>query len=214
MRRPWVDADSEALTAALEESLLQIRERHGGGRQRRVDRCLDTLMGKRKTYHSQPTWMYFPELPAIEFFDRAEFPWLEALEAASTDIRSELLRVLVADREGLQPYIDFPAGLPIDQFRELNRSPPLERVFPLEPERSRRGSHRTLPRDRAGAGSRAALPGCRPGTHCVFLHTRREHTHPSAHRRHQYTLHRALAADRAARLRLPRRGDHPRMGSR
>jgi aspartyl/asparaginyl beta-hydroxylase (cupin superfamily)/thioredoxin-like negative regulator of GroEL len=117
-----VDADSEALTAALEESLLQIRERHGGGRQRRVDRCLDTLMGKRKTYHSQPTWMYFPELPAIEFFDRAEFPWLEALEAASTDIRSELLRVLVADREGLQPYIDFPAGLPIDQFRELNRS--------------------------------------------------------------------------------------------
>ena len=30
--------------------------------------------------------------------------------------------MLVADREGLQPYIDFPAGLPLDQFRELNRS--------------------------------------------------------------------------------------------
>jgi len=84
--------------------------------------CLDALMRKRRTYYSQPTWMYFPELPAIEFFDRSLFPWLEALEAASGEIRNELMRVLVADREGLQPYIDFPDGLPIDQFKELNRS--------------------------------------------------------------------------------------------
>jgi aspartyl/asparaginyl beta-hydroxylase (cupin superfamily) len=66
--------------------------------------------------------MYFPQLPEIEFFERLEFPWLDAIEAASTEIRSELLRVMVADREGLQPYIDFPDGLPVDQFRELNRS--------------------------------------------------------------------------------------------
>jgi aspartate beta-hydroxylase len=79
-------------------------------------------MGRRRMFHSQPTWMYFPELPAIEFFDRALFPWLGALEAASPAIRTELMRVLVADREGLQPYIDFPEGLPIDQFKELNRS--------------------------------------------------------------------------------------------
>jgi aspartyl/asparaginyl beta-hydroxylase (cupin superfamily) len=79
-------------------------------------------MGKRKIHHSQPTWMYFPELPAIEFFERADFPWLDALEGASEQIRAELLRVLVADREGLQPYIDFPADMPLDQFRDLNRS--------------------------------------------------------------------------------------------
>lgn len=117
-----VDADLAALTAALEEPLAEVSARHGGTRQRRVDRCLDTLMGKRRTFHSQPTWMYFPELPAIEFFERSDFPWLDAIEAATGEIRAELLRVLVADREGLQPYIDFPDGLPIDQFRELNRS--------------------------------------------------------------------------------------------
>src|SRR5438270_553876 len=83
---------------------------------------LEALMGKRSVYYSQPTWMYFPELPAIEFFEREEFPWLEALEAVSDDIRAELLRVVVADREGLQPYIDFPPDMPLDQFRELNRS--------------------------------------------------------------------------------------------
>jgi aspartate beta-hydroxylase len=117
-----VDADLAALTAALEKPLAAVRERHGGQRERRVDLCLDTLMGKRKVYHSQPTWMYFPELPAIEFFERSDFPWLDSIEAASDEIRAELLRVLVADREGLQPYIDFPASMPLDQWKDLNRS--------------------------------------------------------------------------------------------
>ena len=117
-----VDLDRATLSEALEKSLGAIRERHGGQAQPRIDACLETLMGKRRVFHSQPTWMYFPGLPAIDFFDRALFPWLEALEARSPEIRSELMRVLVADREGLQPYIDFPAGLPIDQFKELNRS--------------------------------------------------------------------------------------------
>jgi aspartate beta-hydroxylase len=117
-----VDADRAGLARALEEPLAQIREQHGGQAQARVDMCLEQLMGKRRAYHSQPTWMYFPELPAIEFFDRTMFPWLESLEAVAGEIRAELLRVLVADREGLQPYIDFPSGLPLDQFQELNRS--------------------------------------------------------------------------------------------
>ncbi len=117
-----VEKDAAALSAALEGPLAEIRERHGGATQRRVDACLEALMGKRSIYHSQPTWMYFPELPAIEFFERADFPWLDAVEAASEPIRAELMRVLISDREGLQPYIDFPPDMPLDQFRELNRS--------------------------------------------------------------------------------------------
>ena len=117
-----VEADRAALAAALEEPLARVREHHGGARQRRVDACLDTLTGQRKVYHSQPTWMYFPELPEIDFFERADFPWLDAFEAASDEIRAEVLQVLVADREGLQPYVDFPPSMPLDQWRELNRS--------------------------------------------------------------------------------------------
>ncbi len=120
--KAMVDADLAALAAALEGPLAEIGARHAGAKRRRVDLCLDSLMGKRRAYHSQPTWMYFPELPAIEFFERSDFPWLDAIEAATPEIRAELLRVMVADREGLQPYIDFPDGMPIDQFRELNRS--------------------------------------------------------------------------------------------
>ncbi len=117
-----VDKDLALLTTQLEAPLAAIRERHGAGAQRRVDACIEALMGRRSIYHSQPTWMYFPELPAIEFFERTDFPWLEALEGASDQIRAELLRVLVADRDGLQPYIDFPPDMPLDQFRALNRS--------------------------------------------------------------------------------------------
>ncbi len=117
-----VDADLASLLAELEQPLAAIRERHGGRRERRVDACLQTLMGQRRVYHSTPTWMYFPELPTIEFFERTDFPWLDAFEAQADDIRAEVLRVLVSDRDGLQPYVDFPPTMPLDQWRELNRS--------------------------------------------------------------------------------------------
>ena len=120
--RQLVDADRAELTAALEGPLAQIRARHSGRRERRVDLCLETLMGARQPYYSQPTWMYMPELPAIEFFERSDLPWLDAFEAETHAMRKELLQILVADREGLQPYIDYPADMPMDQFRELNRS--------------------------------------------------------------------------------------------
>jgi aspartate beta-hydroxylase len=120
--RKLVEDDLAVLNAALEGPLRAIRERHGGVRPRRLDQCLEALLGKRQIFYSQPTWMYFPELPAIEFFERTDFPWLDAIEAASDEIRAELLRVLAADRDGLQPYIDFPPDMPLDQFRELNRS--------------------------------------------------------------------------------------------
>jgi aspartyl/asparaginyl beta-hydroxylase (cupin superfamily)/Flp pilus assembly protein TadD len=117
-----VAADRTELIAAFEQPLAEIRARHGGKAQRRVDQCLAMIMGQRRAFHSQPTFMYFPELPAIEFFDRADFPWLDAVEAATAEIRAELLRVMVSDREGLQPYVDFPPSLPLDQWQELNRS--------------------------------------------------------------------------------------------
>ncbi len=120
--RALVDSDLVALQNALDAPLAAVRAEHGTARERRVDACLDILMGKRSAFVSRPTWMYFPELPAIEFFERTEFPWLDPIEAASDEIRAELLQVMVADREGLQPYIDFPASMPLDQFRELNRS--------------------------------------------------------------------------------------------
>jgi aspartate beta-hydroxylase len=120
--RTVVATDRAELCKALEAPLAAVRARHGLDQQRRVDQCIDVLMNARKVFHSQPTWMYFPELPAIEFFDRSQFPWLNALEAQWEHIRAELLQVLVTDQEGLQPYIDFQLSAPLDQWRTLNKS--------------------------------------------------------------------------------------------
>ena len=120
--REAVRKDDAALAAAIEERLGAIRERYGDGPFRRVEKCIDLLTGKRSRYTPQPTFMYFPEIPAVDFFERGEFPWLDALEAAADDIRAELTTVLVSDRAGLEPYVAYPEGVPLDQWKELNKS--------------------------------------------------------------------------------------------
>ncbi len=62
--REAVRRDDAALADAIGERLAAIRERDGPGRYRRMDRCIDLLTGKRGRYAPQPTFMYFPELPA------------------------------------------------------------------------------------------------------------------------------------------------------
>ena len=119
--RGIVDADLGELTAELESPLREVQQRHGQS-DRRVRMCLDILLGKRTAYPSQPTWMYFPELPVIEFFEPTLFPWLDAFEAATEAIRAELLDVLATDTEGLTPYVHFAASDPLDQWRELNHN--------------------------------------------------------------------------------------------
>lgn len=120
--REVVRSDEDALAAAIEQRLAGVRALHGGGTYRRVDQCVAHLAGKRRRFNPEPTFMYFPEIPAIEFFERGEFPWLDAVEAATEDIRDELTSVLIADRAGLEPYIAYPDGVPIDQWKELNKS--------------------------------------------------------------------------------------------
>ena len=120
--REVVRADDAALAAAIEERLGAIRARHGGGAYRRVEKCMQLLTGQRTRFTSQPTFMHFPEIPTVEFFERSEFPWLDAVEAATEQIRAELTAALVSDRAGLEPYIAYPEGVPLDQWRELNKS--------------------------------------------------------------------------------------------
>jgi aspartate beta-hydroxylase len=121
--REVVRKDEESLASAIEEKLAAIRAQHGDQHYRRVERCLELLTGRRTRYNSQPTFMYFPEIPALEFFERTDFPWLDAIEAATDEIRTELTTVLVTDRAGLEPYIAYPEqGLPLDQWKTLNQS--------------------------------------------------------------------------------------------
>src|SRR6266852_4170442 len=78
-----------ALEAFLRPRMNEARARHDGARLERFDACFDVLIGKRRVFAPQPTFMPFPRLPAIEFLDRGDFRWLGAFEAAADEIRAE-----------------------------------------------------------------------------------------------------------------------------
>ncbi|MGH8249120.1 MAG: aspartyl/asparaginyl beta-hydroxylase domain-containing protein [Steroidobacteraceae bacterium] len=120
--RAAVAADANALEHFLRDRVGAARAQHANARQDRFDDCLEILLGKKRVFVQQPTYMHFPRLPAIQFHDRADFPWLNAVEAATDDIRDELVRVLAEDSDGLVPYVTYPAGAPLNQWKELNNS--------------------------------------------------------------------------------------------
>ena len=86
-------------------------------------RSSTTTLRIRKRYQQEPLEYYFPGLPAIEFYERAEFPWLEELEAATEPMQRELAAILREDQAGFAPYIHYDDHMPLDQWRELNHSP-------------------------------------------------------------------------------------------
>ena len=120
--RELVRQDDAALAHTIAERVAPVRARHGAGVSRRADQCIELLTGHRSRYLPQPTFMYFPGIPALEFFENDAFPWLGAIEAATDAIRAELTGVLSSDQAGLEPYVAYPDGVPLDQWRELNRS--------------------------------------------------------------------------------------------
>ena len=120
--RAIVQADDAARARAIEERVAAVRAQHAPEAMQRADLCLELLSGRRSRYVPQPTFLYFPGIPALEFFDNREFPWLAAIEAATGEIRAELAGVLTSDKSELQPYVAYPDGVPLDQWKELNQS--------------------------------------------------------------------------------------------
>lgn len=118
----FVAANDRELEMFVEDRLQSLRARYTGEPLQRFDRCLQVLLRKQPVYRPQPSFIYFPRLPAIEFYERSEFPWLESIEAATADIRAELINLLQEGSSVLEPYIDIPAGTPLNQWRDLNRS--------------------------------------------------------------------------------------------
>jgi aspartate beta-hydroxylase len=118
----FVAASNIELENFIEDRLQNLRAHHATEPLQRFDRCLQILLRKQPVYRPQPSFMYFPRLPAIEFYERSEFPWLDSIESATDDIRAELINMLQDGSSALEPYIDIPAGMPLNQWRELNRS--------------------------------------------------------------------------------------------
>jgi aspartyl/asparaginyl beta-hydroxylase (cupin superfamily) len=121
--RRAVEDNAAALEAALAGRLAPVRARHVGESFDRFDECEAIQLGRKRVYTQQPSMLHFPRLPAIQFYDPKEFPWLARLEEAADIFRDELRVVLHEDTAELRPYVSHPDGAPIAQWAELNHSP-------------------------------------------------------------------------------------------
>jgi len=81
----------------------------------RFGQSLDILLGKKNIFFQQPRIYFFPELPQIQFYDRNDFPFFDKVEAATADIRAEMMEVL-KDASAFKPYVENdPKRPPRDQ---------------------------------------------------------------------------------------------------
>jgi len=108
--------------AFMDRHLDSTLKEFAGENLKRFRDSVDIMVGRRKRFDSKSVVYHYPGLPAIEFFERADFPWLDPIEAATDAIRDEFLAVL-ATEEGFTPYISYPNDVPQNQFAELNNSP-------------------------------------------------------------------------------------------
>jgi aspartate beta-hydroxylase len=95
----------------------------GGTGTARFNHALDLLLGKRQIYFQQPKHFFYPELPQVQFYERAAFPWAEKLERSTEVIRAELQAVLAAGATGFEPYIQREANRPAFNPRGLQDNP-------------------------------------------------------------------------------------------
>jgi aspartyl/asparaginyl beta-hydroxylase (cupin superfamily) len=115
----------DGLRRRLLDSISGARALRRSAETRRIETFIEHLIGARRIFHQKPTAFFYPGLPSIEFYPREHFPWLDAVEAATPSVRAELLAVMADDTLAPRfgPYVDYPAGLPLDQWAELNQSP-------------------------------------------------------------------------------------------
>lgn len=73
-------------------------------RSRHFQQSLDIMFGDKRVFLQQPSMYYFPGLPQVQFYEREDFDWVAGIEAATDDIRQELLAML--EEDGLfRPYL-------------------------------------------------------------------------------------------------------------
>ncbi len=104
------------LARAVDEMALSETE------EGRLARFRSNILRTTRPYHSEPTHFHYPGLREREYHDRALFPWMGQLEAATAAIREDFHRVMAAERAELVPYIQYPDDVPLRQWAALNRN--------------------------------------------------------------------------------------------
>jgi aspartyl/asparaginyl beta-hydroxylase (cupin superfamily) len=119
--RAYLAAHNAELASALDAALADELARLGGAA-RRFRACVDHSLGRRAIFQNHCHGVHYPFLPADEFFDKAHFPWLCALEAKTDAIRREAIALVASGAEAIRPYVRQDAGVPANKWSPLDNS--------------------------------------------------------------------------------------------
>lgn len=89
-----------------------LLESVGEGESPRVRHAIELLTGKKEVFLQQPSMFYFPELPQRQFYDIAQFEWLEPMLALLPQMQAELLEVEQRSNGRFTPYVERPENRP------------------------------------------------------------------------------------------------------
>jgi aspartate beta-hydroxylase len=117
-----VRRQAEGLCDYMKSAVEDLRGGLEGAALERFDEGLEIYAGVKAPPKQEPILLNYPRLPAIPFYDRSLFPWLERLESATSVIQAELQALLAQSTEEFAPYIAYPKGAPVNQWGELNHS--------------------------------------------------------------------------------------------
>lgn len=175
--RAFLAAHTGALGDALSE---QLGSALSGPGTRRITACIDHMLGRRQIFTNQCSGLHVPFLPAEEFFDRAHFPWMAALEAQTAAIRAEALALVAAGDAPIRPYVRLDAGTPQNKWSALDNNADWSACFLWE-----YGVRNDAALDRCPATAAALaavpqtdIPGKAP---TAFFSILRPHAHIPAH---------------------------------
>ncbi len=111
--------------AAQFEAFLRQRLARGLAEGRSAGRfreSLDILTGGKRIYFQEPRQYFFPGLPQIQFYERSDFPWLDKVDAATADIRAELIEILKQE-SAFRPYVEGNPSLPQTDAQGMLNNP-------------------------------------------------------------------------------------------
>lgn len=108
----FVAAATDTMFAAASGAFGAVRGDLSETAARRGEAFIASALGRRRIFHNECAGIYYPFLPADEFFDRGHFPWFAEIEAQTGAIRAELQALLDDPGEALRPYVKMDAGTP------------------------------------------------------------------------------------------------------
>ncbi len=120
--RSYVTALQARLGASADRLYDSLEPQLEETERRRVRAFYDLSLGRRQVFYNECAGLYYPFLPADEYFDAKHFPWLADLEAATADIREELHGLLAEGNPAIIPYVRLDEGTPENKWSALSHN--------------------------------------------------------------------------------------------